>query len=439
VAVTADSVTPSSGSGSTPSFVAVYSDSNGYADLAWTRLEVVPTTGSGGLCDVGYYRPGNGFYLVNDAGNGWLGPVAANSSGTLQNSQCVLNGSGSAAVASGYSLTVTVSLSFKSSFAGAKTIYLYATGSTGLTSGWVSRGTWTVVGVVAVTADSVTPSSGSGSNPSFAAVYSDGYGYTDLTWTRLQVAPTTGSGGVCDVGYLRTINMFYLVNDTGNGWLGPIAANSSNTLQNSQCLLNGSGSSAAGSGNSLTVTVSLSFEPAFAGAKTIYLYAVGSTGLSSGWVSRGTWTAVGAVLVTADSVTPSSGSGSNPSFVAVYSDGNGYADLTWTRILVNSTMSSVGACDVGYYRPGNVLYLVNDAGNGWLGPIAANSSGTLQNSQCVLYGGGSSAVGSGNGLTVTALLSFKSSFAGAKAIYLYAEGNTGLTSGWVSRGTWTAP
>jgi hypothetical protein len=234
------------------------------------------------------------FYLVNDAGNGWLGPIAANSSGTLQNSQCALNGSGSSAAGSGNSLTVTASLSFKASFAGAKTIYLYATGSTGLTSGWVSQGTWTAVGavgVVAVTADSVTPSSGSGSNPSFAAVYSDGNGYADLTWTRLQMVPTAGSGAVCDVGYLRTTNVFYLVNDAGNGWLGPIAANSSNSLQNSQCVLNGSGSSAAGSGNSLTVTVSLSFKAAFAGGKTIYLYAEGSTGLNSGWVSRGTWTA----------------------------------------------------------------------------------------------------------------------------------------------------
>jgi hypothetical protein len=70
-----------------------------------------------------------------------------------------------------------------------------------------------------------------------------------------------------------------------------MAANSSGTLQNSQCVLNGSGSSAVGSGNSLTVTASLSFKPALAGAKTIYLYAEGSTGLSSGWVSRGAWTA----------------------------------------------------------------------------------------------------------------------------------------------------
>jgi len=57
--------------------------------------------------------------------------------------------------------------------------------------------------------------------------------------------------------------------------------------------LNGSGSSAVGSGNSLTVTASLSFKASFAGAKTVYLYAQGSTGLSSGWVNSGTWTAVG--------------------------------------------------------------------------------------------------------------------------------------------------
>jgi hypothetical protein len=48
-----------------------------------------------------------------------------------------------------------------------------------------------------------------------------------------------------------------------------MAYGSSTTLQNSQCAVNGAGTTASGSGNTLTLTLSLTFRPAFNGMKTI--------------------------------------------------------------------------------------------------------------------------------------------------------------------------
>jgi len=230
------------------------------------------------------------------------------------------------------------------------------------------------------------------------------------------------------------------MNDAGNGWLGPILAGSAGTLQNSQCVLNGSGSSGTGSGNSLTLTVSLSFKPAFAGSKTVFLAADGG-GLTSGWQSRGTWTVPNPVVtpaVTADSVSPSSGNTGNATLTAVYSDTAGYPSLGSAYLLINAGLSGSNACWVTYQKASNTLNLMNDAGNGWLGPIVAGSGNTLQNSQCVVNGIGSSGAGSGNSLALTVSLSFKPAFAGSKAVFLTADGG-GLTSGWQSRGTWTVP
>src|SRR5205085_6094278 len=96
---------------------------------------------------------------------------------------------------------------------------------------------------------------------------------------------------------------------------------------------------------------------------------------------------------------------------AVYSDTVGYTSLSYVHLLVNSSLNAANACYVAYQRSSNTLILLNDAGTSWLGPITAGSAGTLQNSQCVLNGSGSSATGFGNSLTFTASLSFKSPFA----------------------------
>ena len=62
------------------------------------------------------------------------------------------------------------------------------------------------------------------------------------------------------------------------------------TLQNSQCSLNVATTTVASSGNTLTWNLPMTFKPAYAGAKNIYLLAADISGSNSGWQQLGAWT-----------------------------------------------------------------------------------------------------------------------------------------------------
>jgi hypothetical protein len=435
------SVTPSSGSGSSQTFSFVFSDPDGYTDLATNYIGFSSTFAFGNACYSYYDRNANALWLLNDAANAWLGPMTPGA-GTLQNSQCTLNGAGSSASGSGNNLTVNVALTFNASFGGAKNVYMCAIDNGGLSSNWQQRGTWTVPNPNnhPPTAVSVTPSSGSGSSQTFSFVFSDPDGFTDLATTYIGFSATFAFGNACYSYYDRNANALWLLNDAANAWLGPMTPGAASTLQNSQCTLNGAGSSVSGAGNNLTVNFALTFKAPFAGAKNVYMCPLDNSGASSNWQQRGTWTVTNPNNhpPTSVSVTPSSGSGSSQTFSFVFSDPDGFTDLATTYIGFSATFAFGNACYSYYDRNANALWLLNDAANGWLGPITPSTASALQNSQCSLSGAGSSVSGSGNNLTVNFALTFKAPFAGAKNVYMCPLDNSGASSNWQQRGTWTA-
>ncbi|HEU5415067.1 MAG TPA: hypothetical protein VFW31_14970 [Candidatus Angelobacter sp.] len=137
------------------------------------------------------------------------------------------------------------------------------------------------------------------------------------------------------------------------------------------------------------------------------------------------------------SVTPNTGTASSAVFQAVYSDRNGATNIT-ADMLINHVDTWAGACGTRYDQAANGLFIINDAGNGWVGPITPGAAGALQNSQCVLNGATSSAAVSGNNLTVTFDVSFLPGFVGEKNIYLLAKNKTtNLESGCTPLGTWS--
>src|SRR5262249_5686613 len=82
------------------------------------------------------------------------------------------------------------------------------------------------------------------------------------------------------------------------------------------------------------------------------------------------------------------------------------------------------------------LYLSNDAGNTWQGPITIGQNSNLSNSQCTVSGSGSWVSASGNNLSLNLALTFLSAFSGAKNFY--AEVTNGTTdTGWMQLGTYT--
>ncbi len=457
LAPSAVSVSPASGSGARQVFSFLFSDPNGAADLLWTQMLVNSPLNITNGCYLHYNRSYNVVYLRDDASTAWLGPVPLGTATTLENSQCIVNvGTSSrnvarnslaenAAEVAGTDMTVNLDLSFKTAFSGPKSVYMYAQDLAGLSSGWQNRGTWTgsVGSPVAPTTVSVTPSSGSGSRQTFSFLYSDGNGFTDLPWTQMLVNNVLSIFNGCYVHYDRAFNAVFLRDDGSTTWLGPVTLGAATTLENSQCVLNAATSSASGATTNLTVNLDLSFKPAFAGTKGVFMQTQDTGGLATGWQSEGAWTVPGAgggnLPPSAVSVTPASGSGARQTFAFLFSDPNGFTDLPWTQIIVNGALSIFNGCYVHHDRAFNVVYLRNDDSTAWLGPVSLGTAVTLENSQCTVYAATSSASGSTTNLTVNLDLGFKPAFTGAKGVFMQTQDVAGAATSWQTRGAWTAP
>ena len=138
-------------------------------------------------------------------------------------------------------------------------------------------------------------------------------------------------------------------------------------------------------------------------------------------------------------MSPSSGSGTSQTFQFAYSDPQGYADIRYVEMLINTSLQAAQGCYMYYDRASNVIYLSADSGSGWVGSASLGSAGTLQNSQCIINLPTSSRTGSGNTLTVYLAMTFQPAFAGTKNLFLYVSDRGDLASGWQMLGSWTIP
>src|SRR5205807_6715855 len=163
--------------------------------------------------------------------------------------------------------------------------------------------------------------------------------------------------------------------------------------------------------NNLTLTLALTFKPAFIGTKNIYMGLFSSANVFSGWQTQGTWSVSGALPPASVSVSPSSGTGTTQAFTFVYSDAT---DINWGNILFQTQVTGANACFVQYFRAANSLLLVGDSGSGNAGTATLGSPGAMSNSQCTVDSVASSVSTSGNNLTLTLALTFKPAFNGAK-------------------------
>lgn len=432
------SVSPSSGSGTVQNFTLTFSDPAGASDLASAQVIFGTSTSYRNTCYV-WVKPSTGeVWLDNDSDTNWASAVVLGRSGTLSNSQCSVNVGASGATASGSNYTVTLAMSFAGYTTGSKNIYGLATTNGGASSTWQSLGAWSVPGASAATPVSVSPASGSGSSRPFTFTFSDTAGAADIASTVIVFGTSTGVQSTCYLSLTRATGQLVLLNDsTGSG--APLSIGAAGTLQNSQCSVNVGASSASSAGNTYTVTLAMTFTSAYSGLKNIYGYAVSNGGVSSGWLTLGTWTVAAPVTTPLGpmSVAPASGSGASQNFTFVFSDPAGASDLASAQMIFGASTSFRNTCYVWVKPSTGQVWVDNDLDNGWSNDIVLGRSGTLQNSQCAVDVGASSAVSSGATYSVTLAMSFKTAFAGGKTTYGLLTTNGGQSSGWSTLGTWT--
>jgi len=157
----------------------------------------------------------------------------------------------------------------------------------------------------------VSPASGSGASQTFTFTFSDPAGWQDLGVVNVLINSALMGGQACYLAYSRPVNTLYLVDDGNTGLLPGLTMNGSGSVSNSQCTVNGAGSSVTGSGNTMTLTLNLSFAAGFAGRQLIYTAAGTQSFANSGWHALGVWQVPpgAAASPSVTSVTPTRGAG----------------------------------------------------------------------------------------------------------------------------------
>jgi hypothetical protein len=352
---------------------------------------------------------------------------------------------------SGLTITLSATITFKTGFSGIKNIYMNGVSGPSNT-GWVFEGTYTTTVGGGPTPASAVPASGSGSTQTFTFTFTDALGYADLYVLDVLVSTFLDGQTACYFALAptgATTGYLYLVDDGGDGGYAPgspMPLPSNLSSQNSQCTLNGTGSSISSSGTTLTLTLSISFSPSFAGNKAFYMAARSRT-QNSGWTALGTWNVPGAAPIgpAVGGVSPARSTSLGQTYTFTFTDSNGFADLFVLDILTNSFLDGISACYIAYVptTPTNgYVYLVDDAGDGGYvpgSPVGLSSGSVLQNSQCAINTAGSSASASGNTVTLNLALTFTSGFAGNQVFFLAARNRTTGNSGWQAAGSVAVP
>src|SRR5262249_31364142 len=188
------SLSPNSGSGLSKTFSVVVADPSGLSDLKTMHLLFSSSPANqASVCHVYYATAVNRLYLYNDAGTTLSAGVAPGSPASASNSQCTLAGTGSSVGSSGNNLTVSVALTFISTFSGQKSVFVYSSGNNGMNTGWVQKGSWTASVPQPPTVVSLTPASGSGTAQTFSIVMSDPNGLSDLKTAHLLFGTSTAN------------------------------------------------------------------------------------------------------------------------------------------------------------------------------------------------------------------------------------------------------
>ncbi|HEY2014783.1 MAG TPA: hypothetical protein VGH38_14845, partial [Bryobacteraceae bacterium] len=290
---------------------------------------------------------------------------------------------------------------------------------------------------------SMSPAASSGATQTITASFNAPGGYQTLGVVNLLINSALDARQACYLAYVVPANALYIVPDNGDSsQLSGKVMDGAGTVGNSQCTVALSGSSAIGNGNTLTLTLNMSFPTSFGGAKLIYAAARDAAGNNSGWQTMGVHSVppMPSTFPNPVSMSPAYGSASTQTITFTYQDQSAATNLQTVWVLFNTALDANKACYIAYYRPGNLLLLFPDNGDGSkTTSMVLAGSNSVSNSQCSVSAQGASAQVSGKTLTLTLPITFKTSFAGYKAAWMAASTLDAHISLWQALGAQTVP
>ncbi len=291
------------------------------------------------------------------------------------------------------------------------------------------------IGPIAPSVSDTDPFVLSGFNQTFTLRYNHPGGVGQIGVVNALINNALVGSGACYIAYSQPLGVLYLVNDGGVdvGLSAALPLGATGSVSNNQCTIFSAGSSAVASGNSLVLTLSVTFTANFMGNKVVYLAGQSITNASSGWKTVGVSIVPEGIIAFPRSTdsNPTTGNTANATVSFNYQDTTDANALQTVWALANTAVDGARACYVAYYRPGNLLFLFPDNGDGNAATsIPLSGTAEIENSQCRISTIGSGAVTVGNTLTVTLNITYKPGFPSNFGIWTAANTLSGLTSPW---------
>jgi hypothetical protein len=290
----------------------------------------------------------------------------------------------------------------------------------------------------------LAPAASCGTGQILTSTFTNPGGYQTLDVVNVLINDALDGRRACYLAYSRPSNALYIVDDNGDAArISGKVMDGTGTLGNSQCTVSLAGSSATGNGNTLTLSLDVSFASSFAGNRVVYTAARDLSRNNSGWRTMGVYGVrpLPSAFPRPVGLTPSWGNSLSQTITFTYQDQSAASNLQTVWALVNTAIDGRQACYVAYYRPGNLLYLYPDNGDGSQATnIALTGTNSIGNSQCTVSAQGAKVRANGNTLSVTLPVAFKTSFAGFKGVWLAAQTlNAAKTSAWQALGAEIVP
>lgn len=439
------SASPSTGNTEVAHITYTVEDANGYSDIRYIYTLIHNVVSAVGGCYVRYDPDAHDLRLLSDDGLYWAGLAAPGENAILQNSQCRIDASKSSVWGHATRMELTIHYSFQPGFGGVKSLLIYSQDRAGAIVGWQLRGGWVVPALAGNVQPSVTyfaPNAGTFPSNAFVIQVTDGNGAGDIGVVDFLVNGSLGYPNSCYVRYNRNLNRLQLLNDTTSQFLGSLTPGAAGTVENGKCILSGAASAASQSGNVLTLVVYLGFKTLAAGPSSMWTLVSDQSTAFLGWKLQGQITVpIGPTFSSpvAQTVAVTPLTSNQAIFEATAFDENGSGDIRDLYLLVNSGLSYPGGCFLLYRGNTAEVYLLNDAGSAWQAVGTLGASQVLENGQCKVDLSLASGSSTQDTKSVSCHIEFKPGFTGERRVYLYAEDQASLVSGWKHTGTLTLP
>lgn len=423
--------------GSSSIFKLRFSDANGVPDIGWGYFIINAQLNGNDSCFVHYSHWGHrALWLLHDNNIDWVGPIIpGNASTSKSNSRCTIDAVNTRIVENGNNLDIDAAVSFPNpAFAGPTKVWMQVADFGSFSSPWVEVGAFEIVPLHYPYAQLDSPPANLSSHK-FVVRAKDDDGAGDIQSVHMIVGNSVAdANAVCYVRYEGSLMHLW----TGSVW-GAVTPGAWGDVRGQHCRLQGAYSSAQTINGELVLTFDIGFNPSYNGPRSVHTYARDMAGRTIGW-RKVADLQINSAFTSVQLTGGNSASGPSALVKVKYSDSNGASDIGWGFVIVGDFVQGHDTCYVHYSRyGGNALYLADDTGIHWQGPIVPGTNTSVSNSRCRLAGNQSSITQLGNNdLEVTFDLAFSGSYAGQRKIFVSSQDiSTYYFLPWVEAGALT--